>query len=197
MAQYPAIATLGQAIIKLLMVSRPVGEVFDKARFELYQVENFAKPMEEGISLYLYRIGLNAARRNLPLRIGLDGRRYRAPLPLDLHYLLTAWGKSSERQLRLLGWAMRLIEDTPLLSSGLLNDIGPEPEIFFPNETVELVFDPLSLQDMYSIWSIMKVSQQPSASYVARAVALDSINPLTEAPPVQTRVFDYVEDTQG
>lgn len=195
MAQYQAIATIGQAIIRLLKISRPEG--FDAARFELYQVNNFINPMDEGISLYLYRIGLNAARRNLPVRTGLDGRRYRPPLPVDLHYLLTAWGKSPERQLRLLGWAMRLIEDTPLLSSGLLNDIGPEPEIFLPNETVELVLDPLSLQDMYSIWSIMKVSPQPTASYIARAVALDSMITLTEAAPVQTRAFDYSEVIQG
>lgn len=194
MAQHQAIATIGQAVVRLLKNSRPAG--YEQSRFELYQVGNFTNPMDEGISLYLYRIGLNAARRNLPVRIGLDGLRYRAPLPVDLYYLMTAWAKSAERQHRLLGWAMRALEDVPLLSAGLLNDIGPEPEIFFPNETVEMVFDPLSLQDMYNIWSTMKVSPQPSASYVARAVALDSLVVKTEADPVQTRSMDYGQIVQ-
>lgn len=190
MATYPVMAATGQAILRLLAGSCPKPE-FAAARFDLYQASNFTQPMEEGISLYLYRIGINAARRNLPARTGLDGRRYRPPLPLDLYYLLTAWARTAIAQQRLLGWAMRTLEDTPLLTSGLLNDVGPEPETFQPQETVELIFEPLALQDLYNIWSALKVAPQLSASYVARAVALDSIVTLTEAAPVQTRQFDY------
>src|SRR5262249_20111533 len=134
--------------------------------------------------LYLYRLGLNAARRNLPVHIKLNGQRCRPPLPLDLYFILTAWAKSAAKQQRLLGWAMRTLEDTPLLPTGLLNDIGPEQEVFPKSESVELIFEPLSLQDMYNIWSAIKVSPQLSASYVARAVAIDSSVLVTEAAPV-------------
>lgn len=195
MAAYPAIAVTGQAILKLLADSCPKAE-FDAARFELYQVGNFTQsppPMDEGISLYLYRLGANAARRNLPYHVRSNGLRYRPPLPLDLYFLMTAWAKSAAKQQRLLGWAMRVLEDTPLLPSGLLNDVGPEPEIFQPNETVEIIFEPLSLQDMYNIWSAMKASPQLSASYVVRAVSIDSTALTPDAAPVQTRALDYGE----
>lgn len=197
MATYPAIAITGQAILKLLADSCPRAE-FAAARFELFQVGNFsqAQPMDEGISLFLYRLGVNAARRNLPSQVKLNGLRYKPPLPLDLYYLLTAWAKSAAKQQRLLAWAMRALEDTPLLSSGLLNDVGPEPEIFQPNETVEIIYEPLSLQDMYNIWSVLKASPQLSASYVVRAVSIDSTVPITEAAPVQTRALDFGEAIQ-
>lgn len=190
MAMFPAIAVTGQAILKLLADSCLRTE-FASDRFELYQVSNFSQPMEEGISLYLYRLGINAARRNLPVHIKPNGQRYRAPLPLDLYFILTAWAKSAAKQQRLLGWAMRTLEDTPLLPTGFLNDIGPEPEVFPPNEAVELIYEPLSLQDMYNIWSAMKISPQLSASYVARAVSIDSTVLITEGSPVQTRALDY------
>ena len=44
---------------------------------------------------------------------------------------------------------------------------------------------------MYNIWEIAKTNQQPSVSYVARMLLLDSEIELTEAAPVQTRGFDY------
>src|SRR5215510_6575265 len=119
MATYPAIAVTGQAILKLLADSCP-REEFAAARFELFQVGNFSQspPMEEGISLFLYRLGVNAARRNLPSHVKFNGLRYRSPLPLDLYFLMTAWAKTAAKQQRLLGWAMRVLEDTPLLPSG-------------------------------------------------------------------------------
>jgi Pvc16 N-terminal domain len=197
MATYPAIAITGQAILKLLADSCPRAE-FGAVSFELFQVGNFShsRQMDEGISLFLYRLGVNAARRNLPSHVKSNGLRYRPPLPLDLYYLLTAWGKSAAKQQRLLGWAMRVLEDTPLLPSGLLNDVGPEPEIFQPNETVEIIYEPLSLQDMYNIWSVLKASPQLSASYVVRAVSIDSTVLITEAAPVQTRALDFGEANQ-
>jgi uncharacterized protein DUF4255 len=194
MATYPAIAVTGQAILKLLADSCPRAE-FPSARFELFQIGNFSQsqPMEEGISLYLYRLGVNAARRNLLSQVKADGQRYRPPLPLDLYFLMTAWARSADKQQRLLGWAMRVLEDTPLLPTALLNDVGPEPEIFQPNETVEIIFEPLTLQDMYNIWTTMKASPQLSANYVARAVSLDSTVLIAEPARVQTRAFDYGE----
>jgi len=144
MATYQAIAAIGEAILGLLEAARPKPE-FANAQFALYQSTNFQNPMEEGISLYLYRVATNTTRRNLPPHIGPDGRRYRPPLPLDLHYLLTPWARTAAKQQRLLGWSMRALEDTPILPAGLLNHYGTEPETFFPHETVELVCEPLLL----------------------------------------------------
>src|SRR6266566_1234096 len=102
-ATFQAIAATGQAILGLLADACPKPE-FAAARFELYQVNNFRSPMEEGISLYLYRVAVSGARRNLPPTVGPNGQRYRPPIPLDLHYMVSAWAKTAVKQQRLLGW---------------------------------------------------------------------------------------------
>lgn len=191
MATYRAIAATSQAILGLLESACPKPE-FDGARFELYQVNNFQNPMDEGISLYLYRVA-TSSRRNLPPRLGPNGQHYRPPLALDLYYLLTTWGKTAAKQQRLLGWCLRELEDTAILPAGLLNHYGPEPETFRPNESVELIFEPLSLQDMANLWEPLKPHLQVSATYVARMLALESSVEVSDARTVQTREFDFVK----
>ena len=67
MASANAIAAVGQAILSLIAGGVPKDE-FASSRFELYQAKDFQSPMEEGISLYLYRITTAGEIRNYPPR---------------------------------------------------------------------------------------------------------------------------------
>jgi len=162
---------------------------FPNAQFELYQMSNFQQPMDEGVSLFLYRIAANTTRRNLPPTVGPDGRRFRPPIPLDLYYIATAWAPTAVRQQRLMGWSIRMFEDVPILPTGLLNNYGPEPEIFQPGETVEIILDSLSLQDLNNFWGVSKASLQLSIGYIARMLYIQSSMPMSEYAEVQTREF--------
>ena len=189
MATSQAIAATGQAIIALLANACPKPE-FAAARFELYQLIDFQTPMEEGVSLYLYRVAASGARRNLPPTVGPNGERFRPPIPLDLHYIASAWAKTAVKQQRLLGWLIRLLEDVTILPVGLLNNTGPEAQIFKPNETVEVIMDQITLQDWNNLWSTTKANPPLSIGYVARMVVIDSTLAMTEVP-VQTREFGF------
>jgi hypothetical protein len=191
-AKAQAIAVTGQTILGLLADNIPKSE-FTNARFELYQTASFSAPMEEGISLFLYRVEINSALRNLPAKTGLDGVVRRPPLPLDLHYLLSVWAKDTVKQQRILGWAMRTLEDAPVLSAGRLNHFGTERDVFEPHEKVEIIFNSLSLQDMSNLWSGFKLGVPTSVAYLARVVGLDSTIPAEGAVPVQTREFDFAK----
>ena len=138
MATYPAIAATSDAVLGLLQ-SAAVGTEFDGVAFAHYQSGDFESPMSDGISLYLYRVTVSS-NRNLPPQVGPDGRRYRPPIPLDVHYLVTR-GRRRVRQQRMLGFAIRTLEDPPILPAGVLNQHGPEPNVFRPEETVELVYE--------------------------------------------------------
>jgi hypothetical protein len=192
MAKYPAIAAVGMAILNFLENARPSTDFAD-ADFDLYQSVNFESPMKEGISLYLYRVAVNGSLRNRSPIVDLTGKRRRPPLPLDLHFMLTAWAKTAVQQQRLLAWAMQQLEEIPILPSGLLNlhSQGPEPDVFQPDETVEIVCDPISLQDMFNIWEGLKSKMQTSVTYIARIVMIESTHDLIEARLVQTRDFEY------
>jgi len=173
LAKHNAIAAVGQAILGLLSAARSTPEFAD-AQFELYQGHNFQSPMDMGISLYLHRITPSSNIRNLPTRLAPNGKRFRPSLPIDLHYLLIAWASDAEKQQRLLGWAMRQLENTPILSAGLLNQHGPEPDTFDPSESVELIMDNLPVVDMAAIWEVARQHMQLSVPYVARTVRIDS-----------------------
>jgi hypothetical protein len=188
MGTFQAIAATGQAMLGLLSDAVP-RDLFPNAQFELYQMSNFQQPMEEGISLFLYRIAANTSRRNLPPSTGPDGRRFRPPIPVDLYYIATAWAPTAVRQQRLLGWTIRMFEDVPILPTGLLNNYGPEPEIFKQGETVEVILDSLTLQDLNNFWGVSKSSLQLSVGYVARMLHIQSSMPITEYKEVQTREF--------
>jgi Pvc16 N-terminal domain len=191
MATYPAIAATSEAILGLLQ-SAAVGSEFDGVAFEHYQAGDFDSPMTLGVALYLYRVTVSA-NRNLPPRIGRDGRRYRPPIPLDLHYLVIAWADDAIKQQRLLGFAARTLEDTPILPAGVLNQHGPEPDVFRPEETVELVWEAVSVQDVGEIWDVAQTKEQPSATYVARMVHLESSVPVPEEGAVQTRELAFAK----
>jgi hypothetical protein len=191
MARSPAIAATSEAILGLLQ-SAAVGGEFDGVTFAHYQSSDFESPMTEGVSLYLYRITVST-NRNLPGRLGRDGRRYLPPLPVDLHFLVTAWADDAIKQQRLLGFAIRMLEDTPILPAGVLNQHGPEPDVFRPEETVELVFESLSVQDTSYIWEIAQTKEQPSAPYVARMVEIESSVTLEDVAAVQTREFELAK----
>jgi hypothetical protein len=189
-ATYRAIAAVSRAVLRLLEDSCPRAE-FPDAQFVLQHASDVAKAsLAEGVSLYLYRISVNTTRRNLPPRFEPDGRQFRPPIPVDLYYALCVWGRSVELQQRLLGFCMRTLEDSPSLPAGVLNQPGPEPATFHSHESVQLVCDTLTMQELEFLWDTLKPNVPLFVPYVARLVPIDSEVPVTEGPLVQTRVFE-------
>lgn len=190
MASFRAVAAVSRAVLRLLEDSVPRAE-FPDAQFVLQQASDIAKTtLAEGVSLYLYRVSINTTRRSLPPRFEPDGRQFRPALPVDLYYALCVWGRSVEMQQRLLGFCMRTLEDMPTLPAGVLNQPGPEPATFRGHETVQLVCDTLTMQELEFLWDTLKPNVPLFVPYVARMVPIDSEIPITEGPLVQTRVFE-------
>jgi Pvc16 N-terminal domain len=163
MASYPAIAAMSQAVLGLLRTAAIGGE-FDGVEFTHYGSGSFQTPMSLGVSLYLYRVSVSP-NRNLPWRIGAAGRRYRPPIQIDAHVLLTAWAGDPIKPQRMLGFAIRTLEDTPILPAGALNQRSPE--------------------------------QQPSATYVARMIEIESSVAADDAAPAETRQLDLTTAVDG
>lgn len=187
-ATYYAISAVGQAIVALLKTGRSAPELAN-TEIKLFHIRDFQKGLEEGVSVYLYRVTVSGARRSLPPTYSPSGRPRRQPLPVDLYYLLTPWAKTAEMQHLILAWAMRTIEDSPTFPASLLN--SHVPDSFRLEESVSLIHDTVSVQDMSYIWEIGKANMQTSATFVARVVAIDSLVEQPEpGPPVQTRVFE-------
>jgi hypothetical protein len=187
MANYRAIAAIGAALEGLIRDRYPRDEFGTGLTIQLYQTRDFEQPMTEGFSVYLYRVAVNGSVRNRTPRRAPDGTRYRPSLPLDLYFMITPWAQDVALQLRMLGWVMRLMEDTAVLSGGHLNHYLQENDTFPLEEGVELVCEPLSLTDYLTLWDRLRPRLPASATYALRMVAIDSDVPMAEPGPVQTR----------
>lgn len=190
MATYRAISATCQAIVRLLQQSwRP--ELFDDAplQFAVYSTQDFADPMDAGVSLFLYRANINGVQRTPPARIDANGQRRRTQLPVDLHLLLTPWAKAASLEHEILGWTMRTLEDWPILPAGILN--SQVPNTFSAEETVEIVRNDVAIEELVRIWDVLPHDFHVSASYMARVVRIDSDLDQQTAGPVLTRQLDY------
>jgi len=192
-ATYTAVAATSEAIRRYLKEA-PHPE-FVGLDVDVYQAADFIKPVPAGgrISIFLYRVGVTQSRRNLPPKMNEAGTiRMRPAIPLDLFYAISAWALHAELQQRLLGWAIRTLEDAPIFPASVLNQLQAAP-IFRKTETVELVCDPWPMQDLGVLWELLKPNVPLSVGYVARMLALESEPPQMEGPLVQTRDFDIEE----
>jgi hypothetical protein len=198
MANHLAIAAVARTVLELIKAHCPRDEFAGEPSFLLYQSHDFGKELvNEGFSLMLYRVTVNTAARNHPARRGPDGLKRRPALPLDLHFLLTPWAGEAERQLRLLGWAMRFIEDHTILPAALLNQSLSRRErpAFNDDEAVELICDPPGLADYLGLWDKYKARWQTPVTYAARMVLIES--DVTQRDEALVRTRDLQSGTEA
>jgi hypothetical protein len=191
MASYPAIASTCEAIVRLLRATRdPAAFGGAHLDFDVYVAEDFRNPMDTGVSLFLYRIYHSGTNRTPAGRMLSGRRQQRQQLPLELHFMLTAWAKKASLQHEIAGWMMRVIEDVPTLSAALLNAYSPG--VFEEDEAVEVTLTTLSVDDMFHIWDVMiNHVYQLSVPYVVRPVAIDSTLSFGLPGLVQERVDEF------
>jgi hypothetical protein len=190
MATYRAVEAACEAVVYLLRQSwQPALFANTELQFAVFRTINFKEPMKAGVSLFLYRVMVNCVQRTPAARARSGGGSRKTQLPLDLHFLLTPWATEASLEQDILGWMMRIIEDTPVLPSGLLNTT---PDVFSEEETVEIMPGQLTNEEMFRIWDVLPQSYQISIPYIARVVRIDSeVVDQNEAGPVLTKELDF------
>lgn len=138
---------------------------------------------DPALSLYLYRIGLNEHLRNRGPAHGPSDAR--APLSLDLHYLLTVWAATPDNEQTILGWALRQLHTLPALdASSLLPEGGWDP-----GDVIHVLPAEISTEDMMRIWDAVKPTYRVSFPYIARVVRIDpKESEVAEQPVVKTQL---------
>jgi hypothetical protein len=198
MATMLAIQAVTRAALRALKES-PRPAAWPEPKFVALRGQDFATPPPElpadalGVSLYLWRVSLNAAMRNRRHPSAPDGTRRKPPVVVDLMYLLSGWGKTALDQQMVLGWALRALADVGTLPRGLLNDgaATPEEEVFAPGESAELSWEPIPSEFAAPVSDLLKGTWPPTVVVAVRGVVLDSA--LADAPeygPVQIRALD-------
>ncbi len=176
MADFRSIAAVGKSIEQLLNAAfddadPPVTEKTTTAA--LVTSDKFAKGAGggfgsgTGLSIFLYHIAANASMRAAWAAVGhVDGR---SRLPVDLHYLLTAWADNAEWEHAILGKAMQCLEDTPILGGPLF---GPDAGTA-PVEAVQVTLDDVGPDTLLRIFDSIEGEFRLSVPYLARVVVID------------------------
>jgi Pvc16 N-terminal domain len=156
-----------------------------------------------GINIFLYQVATNAALAGhmLPVRRADGSLVNRPEQALDLYYLLTFSGNENALEpQRMLGAAMTGLVAEPVLGRQKLRDIIAadaradqgtwEKFSDLPDqpELVRFSLLPLSLQELYNLWStFFQTPYRLSVAYQASVVLLDADLMVRPALPVLTR----------
>lgn len=159
------------------------------------------------LNLFMYLALPNAAWRNrdLPSRSASTGERVsNAPLALDLHYLVTAYGVSDFQAEILLGYAMHLLHERPVLDrASIRRALDPSPldvamlppafqalaasDLADQIEAVRITPVPMNTDEMSKLWSASQSHYRPSAAYQVCVVLIEGTRPARSPLPVLSR----------
>lgn len=157
-----------------------------------------------GVNLYLYQVTPNAAWRNadVPTRRPNGEVMQRPRTAIDLHYLLSFYGRESELEpQRLLGSTIRTLHEEPMLSRRrlrqVIDDAGqPNAQHAYLaasnlDEEVELVkFTPLplNLEELSKLWSVFfQTPYALSVAYQGTVILIEGESTPRPALPVRER----------
>lgn len=144
------------------------------------------------LNLFLFQTVINAAWRNMDMpRDVRPGETGAPPLAINLHYLLTAYGRgdtdNDATSHRVLGGAMSVLHDHMVLGRGeaaaALADSGLGDQ-FERLRITPLAFSP---DDMWKLWTTFQTPYRVSAGYEVAVVLIDSRAPVRASLPVLRR----------
>jgi hypothetical protein len=171
---------------------------------DLIQVGNDAAPR---LNLFMHQVTLNAAWRNVGYpTLDYSGQRIsNAPLALDLHYLLTAYGSAELQAELLLGYAMQLLHETPVLARGAIRKVLNAPSPVDGNllppiyralqasvladqiEQIKITPTTMNTEELSKLWTAIQSHYRPSAAYQVTVVLIESNAAVRSPLPVLTR----------
>jgi hypothetical protein len=145
---------------------------------------------KNGINLFLYQTAFNAALRNMDMpRQTKSGEIGQPPLALNLYYLISAYGEGGNETIShlLLGKAMSILYDHPVLQRAEIEDALKESQLQNQVEHIRITSQPMPLESMSQLWMTFQTQYRISAAYLVEVVLIDSTIPVKAALPVLTR----------
>lgn len=124
------------------------------------------------LTLFLFEVSEDPGSRNRPRVRKMQGalvRDSKPPMALLLRYLLTPWGGTEAARHSLIGRAMQLLYDQPILSGAQLAGSLATDE-----QALKITLSPLSLEERTRVWHAVQRPYRLSVSYEVRVVNLDT-----------------------
>lgn len=123
------------------------------------------------LNLFLHRVAYDTSLRNLPLRPRGAATAHAAhpPLAVHLHYLVTAYGMAELQAEVLLGYAMVVLNETPVLTSEAIRRAGQPIGFTDPVEPLQIALHSPDIEEMSRLWSALQARYRPTLTFEVRA----------------------------
>ena len=181
MSNVLAIAATTRTLRNLLLAQIPTLDA------ELSDLEVTLQPPDiarKGISksqlnLFLFQVVTNASWSNLdmPGRVR-PGETAPPALALNLHYLITAWGRGDSDidalSHRVLAAAMSTLHDRAVLDGTDIQNALPDNDLARQFERVRISQLPQNVEELSKLWTAFQTNYRVSAAYEAAVVLIDS-----------------------
>jgi hypothetical protein len=157
------------------------------------------------LNLFMYYASLNAAYRNaaLPSRDSQGRVVSNPPLALNLHYLVSAYGKNEFDAEIILAWVMQMFHDNPVLSretiesslEAMASSGSPTPEVILLSgttladqfELIKITPEALSNEEISKLWMAFETHYRPTTSYQVSVVLIQDTSSFRSNLPVRSR----------
>lgn len=144
------------------------------------------------LNLFLYQVVANPAWRNLdPPGQVHPGESGMPPLALNLHYVLTAWGRGDSdidaTSHRVLAAAMSTLHDHGVLDGDDIRNALPGNDLANQIERVRVTPLPQSVEELSKLWTAFQTNYRSSAVYEVAVVLIDSQAAVRAPLPVLRR----------
>jgi len=188
-AGFGSIAAVGKSLEIVLNAGFSAAQPItgEQARAQLIQTEDLDPTskflVRPTVSILLYRVDFNKTMRASWSAVGsVDGK---AHLPVDLHYLFTAWADNADHEHRLIGRTMQILEQLGSLSGPLLHPDGE----WSADEAVQLYLEDIPTDDLMRTFESLACDFRLSIPYIARVVVVST--------PAGDAVPDVLTHVQG
>jgi Pvc16 N-terminal domain len=158
------------------------------------------------LNLFLFRVSPNQGWRNvgMPSYGGNGTRLTNPPLALNLHYLLTAYASADFQAEILLGYAMHVLHEHPVLDrASIRTALDPSPlgapilppafqaltasDLADQVEAVTVTPEVVDTEEMSRLWAALQAHYRPTAAYLVSVVLIEARKPARDPLPVLTR----------
>ncbi|MFJ6633675.1 Pvc16 family protein [Streptomyces sp. NPDC091376] len=189
-----AFATVTQALA--LLIESNLGPEMDIAVKVETRRPPAEPPTEPTINVFLYQVTPNPSMRHtdLPTR-ATDGTLVKRPAtPLDLHYLISAYGEEAELVgQRLIGCVVRTLHEMPVLSRELIELATERPylagsDLARSPQSVRFTPTVMDVDETSKLWGMLhQTPYSLSVAYQASLVLIEGREKPVPAKPVETR----------
>ncbi|CAB5089575.1 hypothetical protein D3OALGB2SA_1215 [Olavius algarvensis associated proteobacterium Delta 3] len=158
----------------------------DGFSFRVFTTEDFKPKTVNHVSLFLYRIDVDASRRHYEYSPTEDTAASVA-LGLHLHYILTVWSGNAIGEHLMLSRCIEILDEFAIISGSLL----AENAIWRDTDAIRICMESMTNEDMLRLWDSFEPAYHLSIPYLIRPVRLTAIEK-HETPYVETYTNIYV-----